>query len=107
MPSPSRTTTRKPARITSPTLPERIRAAVRRSLNQPKLKVEVRRRAGHFTGQSAGQWRVRLIENRRTSEAIDLGASEISVVKKVGLIPPDRHGDLRIALAGIREDWSG
>ncbi|MSO20262.1 MAG: type II toxin-antitoxin system HicB family antitoxin [Acidobacteria bacterium] len=84
-------------------LADLIAAAVRRSLNTPRLRVDVRRIASaSFKG-----WRVRLLERRRTSDPIDLYTTAIAVIKKIGLIPPERHGDLRIALAGIREDWSG
>jgi len=74
-----------------------IARAVRRSLNQTRLQVEARK--------VAARWRVRLIEKRRTSEPLELSPRDLAVIKKVGLIPPERHGDFRIALAGIREDW--
>lgn len=79
----------------------RIVAAVRRSLGTPRLRVEARRvRLAAFSG-----WRVRLHERRRVSASVDLRLPAIAVIKQRGLIPPEYHGDLRIALAGIREDW--
>jgi hypothetical protein len=78
-----------------------IAAAVRSVLGTPRLRVEVRRvRSKQFNG-----WRVRLHERRRVSDAVDLHPPAIDVLKKRGLIPPEYHGDLRIALAAIREDW--
>lgn len=74
-----------------------IARAVRRSLNQTRLQVEARKVSSH--------WRVRLIEKRRASEPLEISPRDLAVIKKVGLIPPERHGDFRIALASIREDW--
>ena len=99
MPRPSPRTVSRPTPRSS--LAGRIAAAVRRSLNSPRLRVEARPvRLTSFTG-----WRVRLHERHRTSAAIHLDPPAIAVIKKLGLIPPEYHGDLRIALAGIREDW--
>ena len=80
-----------------------IAAAVRRSLNMPRLRVEARR----VRSSTCDGWRVTLHERRRASEAVLLDAPAIAVIKKIGLVPPEYHGDLRIALAGIREDWRG
>jgi hypothetical protein len=80
-------------------LAEQIASAVRRSLNTPRLRVEAKR--------TTNGWRVRLLERRRVSEAVLLEAPAIAVIKKLGLVPPEYHGDLRIAIAGIREDWRG
>ena len=89
-----------------PPLADLIAAAVRRSLGTPRLRVEARRvRSTSFPGSKG--WRVRLHERRRVSDAIDLHPPAIAVIEKLGLIPPEYHGDLRIALAGIREDWRG
>jgi hypothetical protein len=96
------TSTRKPDAARAP-LAARIAAAVRRLLGAPRLRVEVRRvRSATFNG-----WRVRLHERRRVSDAIELHPPAIEVIRKLDLIPPEYHGDLRIALAGIREDWRG
>jgi hypothetical protein len=86
-------------------LSDRIAAAVRRSLGTPRLRVEARRvRAASGLGNSGG-WRIRLHERHRVSDAVDLHPPAIAVIEKLGIIPPEYHGDLRIALAGIREDW--
>ena len=77
-----------------------IAGAVRRSLNTPRLRVA----ASRVSSRNANGWRVTLHERRRTSEAILLDASAVAVIRKIGLVPPEYHGDLRIALAGIRED---
>lgn len=91
-----------PVQKKRPSLADRIAAAVRRSLGTPRLRVEARRmRSATFNG-----WRIRLHERRRTSAAIELDLPAIAVIEKLGLIPPEYHGDLRIALAGIREDWN-
>ena len=93
------------AHVKTPRAPlaEQIAAAVRRSLGTPRLRVEARRVSSASPGGFTG-WRVRLHEHRRTSAAIELDAPAIAVIKQLGLIPPEYHGDLRIALAGIRED---
>jgi hypothetical protein len=85
--------------VKRPQLADQIASAVRRSLNTPRLHVEATR--------TAAGWRVRFLERRRVSEAVVLEAPAIAVIKKLGLVPPEYHGDLRIALAGIREDWRG
>jgi hypothetical protein len=90
-----------PVQKKRPSLAEQIAVAVRRSLGTPRLRVEARRvRSATFDG-----WRIRLHERRRISDAIELDPPAIAVIQKLGLIPPEYHGDLRIALAGIREDW--
>lgn len=94
----ARANTRRPA------LSRRIAAAVRRSLGTPRLRVEARRVRATSTSGFTG-WRIRLHERRRISDSIDLAPPAIVVIRKLGLVPPEYHGDLRIALAGIREDW--
>ena len=73
---------------------EQLASAVRKSLNLPRLKVNVRR-----TGI---RWLFQLRHAGSSSEEIELAADDIRVMKQLGLLPALQLGNFRVAFAKLR-----
>ena len=72
----------------------RLAEAVRKSLNLPSLKVNVRK--------MPRRWLFQLQEGRAASEWLQLSADDIRVMKQLGLLPALHLGMFRVAYAGLR-----
>ena len=75
-------------------LNKQLAAAVRKSLNLPRLKVSVRR--------SGAQWLFRLHYQGGASEWMELAGDDIRVMKQLGLLPALQLGNFRVAFAALR-----
>lgn len=73
---------------------EKLAAAVRKSLNLPALKVNVRR--------SGSRWLFQLRLEGASSEWLELASDDIRVMKQLGLLPALHLGKFRVAYAALR-----
>ena len=75
-------------------LEEKLVAAVRNSLNLPKLKVTVRK--------APGRWLFRLHHEGFLSDWLEQGPDDIRVIQQLGLLPAMHLGTFRVAFAALR-----
>lgn len=80
-------------------LEEKLAAAVRKSLNLPDLKVNVRK--------TPRNWLFRLHSEGASSEWLELGPDDIRVMKQLGLVPALHLGMFRVAYVGLRRAKKG
>jgi hypothetical protein len=77
---------------------DKLAQAVRNSLNLPRLRVRVRQNKSRRT------WSFRLEHRYASSEWLELNASAVAIMKKVGLLPPLHLGIFRLAYAALHSE---